>query len=258
MFIEERKTKIVEYVTKQNRASVQELCDVLEVSESTVRRDLKELEEAGLIRRTHGGAIPAEGVNFEPSYIEKEDQFTLEKIAIAKQAAKLIKPGDIILLDSGTTTYHMANELKGLSDITVVTNSLVIGEKLQSYRNIEVIILGGHLRPVSLALVGPLTDEALSSIYVDKAFIAANSIDIEAGVTTPNLQEATTKKNMIRSAKQNILLADSSKFGKTTFSRFAAISDVDVCITDENIQVEIKDNLEKVGVDVIVVPTLKE
>lgn len=253
LFGEERKTAIVKHIHEHGRGIVQELSQVFHVSESTIRRDLKELEEENLITRTHGGAIPAEGVNFEPTFNEKEDKFANEKKAIAKRAVQLIKEGDTILVDSGTTTLPLVEELKTLTNITVVTNSLVVGELLKTVKEIEVVILGGSIRPQTLALVGPLTERSLEYIHVDKVFIATNGIDMKEGLTTPNLIEAATKQKMIKAAKQKILLADHSKIGKVSFGKFAKIEDLDVCIVDAKVPSAFVKALEDRGVDVDVV-----
>ncbi len=253
LFGEERKLKILEYVQEHSRASVQELSEYLQVSESTIRRDLKELEEAKLLNRTHGGAISLQGVNFEPTYREKEDKFRREKEAIARKAAELIGEDDTILLDSGTTTFHLAQELKSFSKLKVVTNSLILAQELQVAPGIDVLITGGSLRQETLALVGPLAEQALDKVRVDKVFIATNGLDLADGLTTPNLVEATMKSKMIKAAKQVILLADSSKVGKVTFGKFADITEVHKCVIDDGVPESIVKELRKKGIDVYLV-----
>jgi DeoR family fructose operon transcriptional repressor len=253
LYGEERKAKIVDYVHKHSRASVQELSEYFSVSESTIRRDLQELEEAKLLRRTHGGAISLQGVNFEPTFEEKEDKFRKEKEAIAKKAVEFIEEGDTLLLDSGTTTYHLVQHLRDFSKLTVVTNSLIFAQELQYHPGIDVLAIGGILRKETLALVGPFAEQCLSMVRVDKAFIATNGLDMEGGLTTPNLIEAATKRKMILSSKQVILLTDHSKAGKIAFSKFADIHEIDKCIIDNAIPTSVHKSLEKVGVDVHIV-----
>lgn len=250
VYSEERKLIILEYVQQYSRASVQELSEHLQVSESTIRRDLKELEEAKLLSRTHGGAISLQGVNFEPTYREKEDKFRQEKAAIARKAVELIEEGDTILMDSGTTTFHMVQELKSFSRLTVVTNSLFLAQELQSIPGIDVLITGGALRRETLALVGPIAEQALDRVWVDKAFIATNGLDLGAGLTTPNLIEAAMKSKMIKTAKQVILLADHSKVGKVAFARFAEITEIQKCIIDNGVPERIVKEMRKIGIDV--------
>ncbi len=244
---------ILDYLQKKSRASVPELGEYLNVSESTIRRDLKELEEEKLLKRTHGGAIPIEGVNFEPTFSEKEDQYFAEKEAIAKKAIEFIEEGDTILLDSGTTIYHLAKKLKRFHKLTIVTNSLIFAQELQDQPGIEVIIIGGSLRKETLALVGPFAEEALSKIKVDKAFIATNGLDMEEGLTTPNLLEASTKRKMIEASKQVFLLADHSKCGKIAFAKVADIQKVDKLIVDDAVPEYFIKELIKLGIDVYTV-----
>jgi len=253
LFGEERKAKIMDLIQKEARVSVIELSKLFQVSESTVRRDLKELEDAKLLTRTHGGAVSLEHVNFEPTFGEKEEKFQKEKIAIAKKAMEWIKEGDTILFDSGTTIYHLVKELNAFQQLTVVVNSLIFAQELQNNKEIEVVSIGGSLRKETLAFVGPLAEQSLDGIRVDKAFIATNGIDQKNGLTTPNLIEAATKRKMIQSAKQVILLADHSKIGKTTFGKFADLSDIDLFITDQEAPKAFIQELIEQGIDVYTV-----
>jgi DeoR family fructose operon transcriptional repressor len=233
LYEEERRSKIIEYLHEHSRATVQELCKLCEVSESTVRRDLQDLEEDNLLKRTHGGALCLENVNFEPAFIEREDKFRYEKQLIAQRAIEFIQDGDTLVIDSGTTTVYLAKAIKKFSNLKVVTNSLIVAQELQGVSGIEVIIVGGTLRQNTLAMVGPLAEQSLSLLRVDKAFMATNGLDFTSGLTTPNILEAATKTKMITIAKQVILLADHTKFGKVAFAKFADLSSIDVCIVDD-------------------------
>lgn len=232
LFEEERKRSIVQYVEKHTRGSVLELSQKLGVSESTVRRDLKELEEARLLKRTHGGAVSLQSVNFEAAFPDKEDRYLEEKQRIARKAAGMIQDGDAILLDGGTTTLQIARELKSFSNLKVITNSIMALNELKDCRNIEVSLTGGMLRPDTLALVGPMTELSLDMVRVDKAFIGTNGVDIHEGITTPNMLEAATKRKIISIAKQVILLADHSKVGQVSFCKVADLDEIDHCILD--------------------------
>lgn len=252
LFEEERKNKIVEYVNLKERASVKELCKEFNVSASTVRRDLKELEDASRIKRTHGGAIPAESMaNLEPSFGEKQSSLQNEKIGIAKKAVEFIEEGDTIILDSGTTTYELAKLLLG-KRLIVVTNSMIIAQVLQEGEGIDVVLTGGRLRKNTISLVGPIAEEAFDRIKADKAFIATNGVDIDKGLTTPNLTEASIKKRMLGAAKYRILLADNTKTNKVTFAKFAEITDVDYLITDSNTSSDFIKKAKTKGVEVLV------
>jgi len=251
MFTEERQQQMLQYVQERQRAAVSELSETFGVSEATVRRDLKELEEAGLLRRTHGGAITREAVGVEPSFLEKRDRFADEKQRIAKEAACLIEKNEIVLLDSGTTTYQLAKLLKRRSPLTIVTNSHQILQELQWAEHLELISTGGTVRRETLSLVGPLAERGLSMMKVDKLFLGTNGLHPEEGVTTPHLLEAQVKRAMIRSAKEVVLLCDHSKLNKTTFAKVCPLSAIDTLITDRGISADLLDQIKNDGTDVI-------
>ncbi|WP_411954569.1 DeoR/GlpR family DNA-binding transcription regulator [Alkalibacillus sp. S2W] len=253
LYGEERKQLIQNYIEKHQRASVLQLCDAFNVSESTIRRDLKELEQDHVIKRTHGGAIALESVNFEPTVTEKSDRFLAEKQAIAKRAASYIQEGDTILIDAGTTTLPLVYEIKQFQSLTVVTNSVVHAELLKDSPQFEVIVPGGRLRHETQALVGPITDQTLSILHVDKAFIGTNGIDLEDGLTTPNLIEASTKQLMVQQASDAIVLADHSKFDKITFAKFADLSMIHHLITDNHVDDWYQTELDQIGVKLDIV-----
>ncbi|WP_018885976.1 DeoR/GlpR family DNA-binding transcription regulator [Paenibacillus massiliensis] len=253
LYEEERKPRLLQYIQQNQRASVQVLSEVFQVSESTIRRDLKELEEAQLLKRTHGGAVSLESANIEPAIIDKEDLFREEKAAIAREAAELIRPGDTLLLDAGTTTLHLAREIRRMTDIRVVTNSLLVLNELKDCRDIEVSLTGGMLRPETQAFVGPITEAALDMIRVDKAFIAMNGIDARAGLTTPNMVEAAAKRKMMDIANEVVLLADHSKFGKVAFAKVAELSQVHHGIFDKEVPENSILAMRKLGIVVTIV-----
>lgn len=253
MYEVERKSRILEILKENQRVDVQGLNKILQVSESTIRRDLKELEESNLLKRTHGGAIALNSVNFEPTFSEKEVSNSELKKAIAEKALEQIGEGDVILLDSGTTMLYLAKELKRFRKLTVVTNAISIAQELQTYEGIEVIMLGGSLRKGILSLVGPFAEQILSMIHVDKAFIATNGIDTREGLSTPNVDEASIKRKMIASAKKTILLADSSKVGVVNLVKFASLSDIHSFITDKGIDESSMSELMKSGMDVYII-----
>jgi DeoR family fructose operon transcriptional repressor len=252
LYEDERKKEITEYVQKNLRASVQELVSVFNVSESTIRRDLKDLEGDGVLKRTHGGAVFLETVNFEPNYKEKEIKFCNEKRNIAKKAASFIEDGDTILLDAGTTTLYLATELKRFSRLTIVTNSVVIANEVYGISGIEVFIIGGQLRQNTMALVGPLAQEYLDMLHVDKTFLGANGLTFKEGITTPNVLEAETKKKMISISDQTILLIDHSKIGRISFSKICGIQDIDKIVVDSDVPDHFIKEAEKSGVDIYI------
>lgn len=253
MLAEERKLRILEFVDQRRAVRVRELSARLEASEASIRRDLEDLERAGLLRRTHGGAVSNETAAFEPSLTEKEDRHRSAKIAIATAAMQFIDENTTILLDAGSTTLQIARQLKSKRNVGVVTNALNLADELAGGK-VEVLLTGGALRPQTMALVGPLAENALADLHVDKLFLGANGIDFDKGVTTPNLVEAETKKVMVRSAKEVVLVADSSKLGRVTFARICALDGVHRLITDDGASPQILEAIAKLGVQVTVAP----
>lgn len=238
MYEEERLLKITEYVRGKTRASVQELCALFHVSESTVRRDLSELESQGKLKRTHGGAVLLESVSFEPTFSEKEDKYRGEKQRIAQKAAELISDGDSILIDAGTTTQYLAPELAHFRKLTVVTNSILLVQQMAGFQGVNVMATGGMLRKNTMALAGPIAEASLDRIRVDKAFIATNGLDARIGLTTPNIMEASIKQKMMEVADQVIVMADHSKVGTVSFSKFGRLSQVDAVVTGNSVPEE--------------------
>lgn len=233
MFPEERRRVILERMWSGASVKVGELSTEFGVSESTIRRDLRELEESGLLARTHGGALPAESTLAEPTFAEKTDQHLAEKRAIGVMAASLVRDGDSVILDAGTTTLEAARALRGCRNLTVVTNAFHIAAELADVESIHVIVIGGSVRGKTLALVGPMAERALEEVNVDWAFIGTNGIDLERGLTTPTQAEAAVKRRMIGAARQVAVLTDSSKVGKVAFATVAALSNSQVVITDQ-------------------------
>jgi DeoR family fructose operon transcriptional repressor len=249
MFAEERKQRILAALLRKPAVRVTELERTLRVSAASIRRDLAELERTGLLKRTHGGAISVQMAVIEPSLAEKEDRYQAEKIAIARLAAALIQRGDTIFLDAGSTTRQIARELRHHREITVVTNALNIAWELSS-SELELLVTGGHVRRGILSQVGPLADQAIAAVHVDKLFLAANGVDLNRGVTTPNLLEAQTKRAMIERASEVILVVDHSKFGRVTFGQICGLDRVHRVITDDRLPAATVTALASLGVKV--------
>ncbi|HHV75432.1 MAG TPA: DeoR/GlpR transcriptional regulator [Thermoanaerobacterium sp.] len=250
MFGEERRMKIAEILSKDKSITVSELSEILGVSESTIRRDLKMLEIDGFIQRTHGGAILNTHTHYEPSFVEKEDYELPSKMQIGKMAASLIEEGDSVIFDAGTTTLMIAKSLQDIH-LTVVTNSPIIAIELSNRNNIELIVTGGIERLNTKALVGPIAEMVIRNFKVDKAFIGANAISYENGLMTPDIIEANTKKAMIDVSNEVYAVVDHTKFGKKSFVKFADISDITAIITDDELDYEIVRKYEQANVDVL-------
>ena len=250
MFAEERKRQILTYVNKNMRVTVGDLCEEFSVSPATIRNDLNELHEKGLIKRTHGGALANTQTNFEPVTNEKNDKFQKEKQCIAREALKYINEGDCIAMDAGTTVYELAKLLKGFKKLMVVTYDLNIAGFLDSNTEVSLFIAGGEVRKGHHYMVGNTSMEAIAKLNVDIFFMGANGVSMKKGATTPQLDTALLKERIIENSKQRILLTDNSKLENVSFAKFADISDLDVFITDEYADVEILEQLRNQGVKI--------
>jgi DeoR/GlpR family transcriptional regulator of sugar metabolism len=203
----------------------------------TVRRDLEQLAAEGVARKVHGGAVLAGQVAFEPGFAAKSQLAQGVKQAIAAKAAEFIRPGAAIGLSAGTTTWAMARHVAAVPGLTVVTNSTTVAEaitELDTGRQVTVILTGG-VRTPSAALVGPIADRTIASMHVDRLFLGVHGMDERAGFTTPNLAEATTNRALVDSAREVIVVADSSKWGIVGLAEIAPLRAASVLVTDENL-----------------------
>jgi DeoR family fructose operon transcriptional repressor len=250
MFSEERQQHILEMLNSKASIKVNELAIKFDVSESTIRRDLKQLDESGAISRTHGGAVSSVKTSFEPTFKEKMDEKHEEKVSIGKVAATMIKDGDTIILDSGTTTLEIAKNITA-KNITVITNSIDVAGVLSYKEDIEIIVTGGSIRLNTRAMVGPITELVLMNFRVDKAFIGANGVSLKEGITTPNFSEAHTKKTMMNVAEKVIVVVDSSKFDNVSFSIICPMKNVTTIVTDSHLDEEIAREFENEGIEII-------
>jgi len=253
MLSDERRQAILHLLDTRGNVTVAELGAQFEVSEMTIRRDLDELERQGLLRRVHGGAVRGRGRSYEPAFLIRSGMRQAEKERIAAAAADLVQSGDSIALDVGTTTLEVARRLKGKRDLTVITPSLRIANQLAEMQDLRLILPGGLLRPGELSLVGALAEETFRQFYVDKLFMGIGGIDLEAGLTEFNLEDALVKKAMLRAAKEIIVVADASKFGVVTFSVVAPLQVVNRIITDNSISPAYVERLRERNIEVIVV-----
>ncbi|BCV20587.1 DeoR/GlpR family DNA-binding transcription regulator [Moorella sp. Hama-1] len=250
----QRRKIIIDKISSGTPLSVTDLSRELGVSPMTIRRDLSNLEKDGLLARTHGGAVPVGGGSEEePSFTDKINQYPAEKLAIARKAAELVKDGDTILLNAGTTIMALVQLLKERQNLTVVTNTVNVAMELAQSEGVNLILTGGSMRTKSYAMVGALTERVLREIHVQKAFLGVNGISIEHGLTTPNMTEAHTNSLMVQAADEVIVLADHSKIGRVTLSRFAPITAVTILVTDKDTPRDFIKELAKLGIETIVV-----
>lgn len=235
MLSEERRRAIVEMLQKDGRVLVGDLAKHFRTSLITIRKDLEFLHHRGQLERTHGGALPVKtGALMDSSLQEKERQHQQEKQRIAAAAAQMIAKGQVIILDSGTTTTAIARACRHLKNLTIITNATNIAAELAD-TPVEVILTGGVLRRNSYSLVGPLAEESLRKLSADLLFLAVDGFDVRYGLTTPNLLEARVNRAMAEAARRIIVVCDSSKFGRRSLSLIMPTSAVHETITDKNI-----------------------
>lgn len=250
MLPEERRRKIIEDVAESGGSSVQELADRLDVSKATVRRDLQSLEDEGLIERSHGGAVPVESVAAEQSYRQKDVQNLDQKRAIAASAVSEIQNGQAVFFDAGTTTMQVAKTVSTGTAFIAATNSPLLAVEL-SDRIEGVKLTGGTLRQQTYALVGPTAESFLQRTNFDQLFLGTNAIDVDAGLTTPDEDEAQMKSLMCDNAERVVLVADRSKIGRRSFIQFGTLDDVDVFITDGPVDRVLREACDSHGVSVV-------
>ncbi|HRW18604.1 MAG TPA: DeoR/GlpR family DNA-binding transcription regulator [Dermatophilaceae bacterium] len=247
----ERQQAILEQAREAGRVEVGALAEALGVTPETVRRDLTALERLGKVRRVHGGALPVDRLELEPTLATRSTQLTGEKHRIAARALEELPAEGTILLDSGTTTHAIATLLPRDTRLTVVTNSPAIAHLVSELPDAELYMLGGRVRPRTGAAVGPWLEQALRDTCVDIAFLGTNGFSIERGMTTPNQDEAAAKATMLRAARRAVVVADSSKAGQEHFHRFARIDEIALLVTDRGLDDETTAALEDGGTDVV-------
>ncbi len=248
-----RRERLRDFVQSRGFAALGELAQSLEVSESTIRRDLEQLEGDGLVRRTHGGAFWTGEPDTLQVFRTRRDDHWSAKAAIGHTAASLIEDHDTILLDGGSTTYELARQLVG-RPLQVVTNSLPVAHLLSTSESIDLVMIGGCVRGRTAVTIGPMADAMLHSINVGKAFLSVAGIT-ERGYFNSNMMLVESEKAMLEAADHAIVVADSSKFGKVSLSRLCGLHDVHTVVTDSNLETKWKEHLELAGADLVLATT---
>jgi DeoR family transcriptional regulator, aga operon transcriptional repressor len=250
---EERRRAILELLNREGRVLVPELARQFHTSQVTIRKDLEALHAHGLAHRTHGGALPArEGALEDPSLREKEKLHRKEKLRIASAAAAMVSEGQVVILDSGTTTSAVARALRHFHNLTIVTNAVNIAAELAGTA-VDVILTGGTLRKNSFSLVGPIAEETLHGLSADIFFLGVDGFDVEHGLSTPNLLEAKVNRVMIEIAKRTVAVCDASKFGRRSLSLIGPVSALSQTITDRGAPKQELRLLKKAGIEVTLV-----
>ena len=254
MYAEERQQAMAQLVAERGRLSVNVLAEEYDVTTETVRRDLSALERMGLVRRVHGGAVPSSSLAVIESALGDRDSANIaEKERIAKAAVSLLPPpGSTVLLDAGSTTHRLASLLPRDHRLTVVTHAVPIAARLAGSPQIELHLLPGRVRTTTQAAVGADTVAAIASLRADAVFLGTNGLSLDHGLSTPDRDEAATKRAMVRSARQVVVLADASKIGVESPVRFAGLDEIDVLVTDRGLDAETRAALTGLGVEVVV------
>ncbi|WP_314457608.1 DeoR/GlpR family DNA-binding transcription regulator [uncultured Actinomyces sp.] len=253
MRIEDRHNRIVEQVRGAGRVLVAELAERFDVTPETIRRDLTALDRCGALRKVHGGAIPAPALP-ETGVAQREQVNTSAKQSIARAALEWLgpEPGTTVLVDAGTTTGALARLLPTDRELTIITNSVLTAASLAAVGHTRVRILGGQLRGLTQAAVGSEAVEALSALRVDVALLGANGVSAAHGLSTPDPDEATVKRAMVRSARQVVALVDSTKIGQEHLVSFASLADVDLLVTDVELPPALTEQLATTETEVLV------
>lgn len=252
MLAQQRRAKILELIQEEGSARVSDLSRIFEVSEPTIRQDLEKLEAEGLIGREHGGAflksIPEQVGRLALQHTENMDK----KARIARKAVEYIRDGDSIALDSGTTVTEIARNLGGKKHLKVITNSLNVALILGTHPDFEILVTGGEFKPPTLSLTGSKAAAFFQSLHVDKLFLAAGGVSLEAGLTYPGFNDIPVKKAMIESATEVYLVADSTKVGKIAFASLGGVELVRCWITDSGISASDRQAFERRGIQIII------
>lgn len=253
LLVEERRTKILQHLRERGQVRVRELSFYFGTSEVTIRNDLKELHQRGLLQRSHGGAIiPANSIS-ESALQERFEQRMDQKRRIGLAAAGLVKEGETIILDSGTTTQEIAKNIRGKQDLQVITNGVNVAMELIGVRGIQLVMVGGMLRYDSLSVVGHFAEEMLEQFSADKLFLGAATCDLVLGVCTPHMAEGRVNQAMVRIAREKILVADSSKFHRRSLCKIVSLSEINKVITDSDLPEEMQDQIRALGPELILV-----
>ena len=253
MLAELRRLRIIEYLRKRESGVVRiaELSRMLSVSDMTIRRDLEILESKSILRRVHGGAIVIQVPELDSSFVDRADKAQPQKRIIGWLAAQIVEDGDRVILDAGTTTLQVAYNLACKSRLTVITNNIPVSKELAKCTNITIILLGGVVKHVEMCTIGNMVRQALSFLSADKYFLSVTSFSAARGAMETDMAETEVKQAMLRSAREVILVADSSKFEKTSLIQVAPVNQIHKIVTDDGLPMETIRAIESQGVEVI-------
>lgn len=253
MMAEERRTQILQTVRSAGRVRVNELASRFSTSAVTIRNDLNELHQRGLVLRSHGGAVLPDTILHESPVHERLKAHSDEKRRIGAMAATMINDGETIILDSGTTTLEIARQIKRKQGLQIITNGVNIAAELLDARDAEVFIVGGTVRGESASISGRFTEEMFEQFSADKLFLSGAGCDLDFGVSGANLEETMVNRAMLRISREIILVADASKFSKRSMTRIAPFAEIDTVISDTSLDEETQEKLRLLGCNLILV-----
>ncbi|SHJ74433.1 transcriptional regulator, DeoR family [Geosporobacter subterraneus DSM 17957] len=255
MITEARRKKIQELIEREGIVNLQQLVERFDVSIYTIRRDLNALEEQGLLKKTHGGAVKVEKTRWIPSMETGKNEAFEEKKKIALKASEFVENGDTIMLMGSTIALFMIPMIQD-KNVTIVTNSLDVAKELSLLPNIETILIGGRIKNFRGNILGSRAVNDLRNYYFDKAFIPCAGINSSFGVSTSTLDSADFVKTVIQCTRQNIIIADYRKIGRSTFAKVSDLAPVDLLITDDRADKDELNRLAKSGIRIEVAKTL--
>jgi DeoR family fructose operon transcriptional repressor len=257
MLIAERHTRLKELISRRGMCDLETLSAELDVSQSTVRRDVENLEQTGLVRRTHGGVIwvgEKSTTGSRPYAFDQRMGYQLDaKRHIARAARSLVQPGDTVLIDGGTSTFYLAQELLG-QPMQLVTNSLPIANLFLNDENVELLVTGGLMYPRYGVLLGPMAENVLSTIHTKIMFLSVAGIH-DGSLYNQNLLLVQSEQRMMEQSQQVVLLADSGKFGQQALAKLCQLDEIDVVVSDSGLTEEHRAEVERAGCELIIAST---
>ena len=248
----ERRQFILQMLQTHGSVNIAELAERLEVSSMTIRRDLNSFAEEGLITMAHGGAILNKGSLFEFNAFYKQSEKTIEKKMMAQEAIGYINEGDSVFLDSGTTVKEVADLCVTKKNIVILTHSLLVANALSESDSVRVVMCPGEFRKISMAYMGPLTTEFISKFKIDTLFLGVEGVDLDSGVSVPDILDGATKISLVEQAERIICIADHSKFNKSFLFKICPLEKLDLIITDANLDRETIENFKRHDIPLIV------
>lgn len=249
----ERQRRILRRVEERHTMAINDLVEELDVSHMTIRRDIRQLEEAGRVVSVPGGVSLPQRLSLDDSHVAKESLRREEKLAIAHIAAARVSPGDVLYLDAGTTTLAIAGQLASIEGLTIITNDLAIATLLSEQSQAELFFAGGALDKTNLSAEGGLAARAIAGFNIDAAFMSTSSFDLR-GITVPSDAKLSVKRAVLGAASRTYLVSDSSKYGRVASLRAIALGDFVEIITDSDLPVTAADQIRTLGATLTLAP----